>query len=78
MRRAPLKLGTALAAAAGAYALVEPSLLRVRREEIASERWPAGLDGLRVGVVSDLHAGAPHVRRNAGGCRRRRSGGWRR
>ena len=24
-------------------------------------RWPAELSGLRVGVLSDLHAGAPHV-----------------
>ena len=24
-------------------------------------RWPAELSGLRVGVISDLHAGAPHV-----------------
>jgi predicted MPP superfamily phosphohydrolase len=61
MRRAPLKLGTALAAAAGAYALVEPSRLKVRRLEVASDRWPEALDGLRVGAVSDLHAGAPHV-----------------
>ena len=61
MRRASLKLGTALAAAAGAYALVEPARLKVRREEITSERWPEALDGLRIGVVSDLHAGAPHV-----------------
>ena len=61
MRRASLKLGTALAAAAGAYALVEPARLKVRREEITSERWPEALDGLRIGAVSDLHAGAPHV-----------------
>lgn len=25
------------------------------------DRWPAALDGLRVGVIADLHAGAPHV-----------------
>lgn len=25
------------------------------------ERWPEALDGLRVAVISDLHAGAPHV-----------------
>ena len=33
----------------------------MRRIEIASERWPRALDGLKVGAVSDLHAGAPHV-----------------
>jgi predicted MPP superfamily phosphohydrolase len=26
------------------------------------DHWPAGLDGLRVAVVADLHAGGPHVR----------------
>jgi predicted MPP superfamily phosphohydrolase len=33
----------------------------VRREERTLPRWPAALDGLRVGVLSDLHAGMPHV-----------------
>jgi predicted MPP superfamily phosphohydrolase len=56
-----LAAGSALAAAAVGYALVEPARLKVRRLEIVSERWPRALDGLRVGAVSDLHAGAPHV-----------------
>jgi uncharacterized protein len=33
----------------------------LREEELALPRWPAGLDGLRVAVVADLHAGAPQV-----------------
>ena len=33
----------------------------VRREELSLPRWPAALDGLRVGVLSDLHAGMPHA-----------------
>ena len=33
----------------------------VRREELTLPRWPAALDGLRVGVMSDLHAGMPHA-----------------
>jgi predicted MPP superfamily phosphohydrolase len=33
----------------------------VRREELSLPRWPAALDGLRVGVLTDLHAGMPHV-----------------
>ena len=31
------------------------------REELTLPRWPAELDGLRVGVLTDLHAGMPHV-----------------
>lgn len=33
----------------------------VRREELTLPRWPAALDGLRVGVLTDLHAGMPYV-----------------
>jgi uncharacterized protein len=58
------------AAAAGAVAAAvawralwhEPRSGRVRELELAPARWPAALDGLRVALVSDLHAGAPHVR----------------
>ena len=59
-----------LAAAAGLAAVAiawralwqEPRSGRVR--ELALDlgaRWPSSLDGLRVALVSDLHAGAPHV-----------------
>jgi uncharacterized protein len=52
----------AAAAALAAYAvLVEPRRLRVVRHELRLPGWPAELDGLRIGVVSDLHAGGPHV-----------------
>ena len=55
-----------LAATAGAalagYALWwEPRRLLVRRISLALPRWPAALAGLRLGVISDLHAGGPHV-----------------
>jgi predicted MPP superfamily phosphohydrolase len=33
----------------------------VRREELTLPRWPAALDGLRVGVLTDLHAGMPYA-----------------
>ena len=33
----------------------------MRREELTLPRWPAALDGLRVGVLTDLHAGMPHA-----------------
>jgi predicted MPP superfamily phosphohydrolase len=33
----------------------------VRREELTLPRWPAALDGLRVGVLTDLHSGVPYA-----------------
>jgi len=33
----------------------------VRREELTLPRWPAALDGLRVGVMTDLHSGVPYA-----------------
>jgi uncharacterized protein len=58
------------AAAAGAFAAAvawralwqEPRSDRVREIDLALPGWPAALDGLRVALLSDLHAGAPHVR----------------
>lgn len=35
--------------------------LVVRRPELALPHWPAALDGLRLALVSDLHAGGPQV-----------------
>src|SRR5829696_5564958 len=59
MRRAAL---LASAAALTAYAAwIEPRRLVVRREEMTLPRWPAEVDGLRVGVMTDLHAGMPHA-----------------
>jgi predicted MPP superfamily phosphohydrolase len=40
---------------------VEPRSLVVREEELALPGWPAALDGLRVALVSDVHAGAGHM-----------------
>jgi uncharacterized protein len=52
----------AAAAALGAYSLwFEPRRLVVRRVEVVLPAWPAALDGLRVGVMTDLHAGMPHA-----------------
>jgi predicted MPP superfamily phosphohydrolase len=39
----------------------EPRHGLVREREIALSRWPDALTGLRVALISDLHAGAPHV-----------------
>jgi len=60
---APL-VGGALAAGAGLAAWagwIEPRRLVVRDVELALPHWPAALDGLRAGVMSDLHAGVPHA-----------------
>jgi uncharacterized protein len=61
--RHPLRALAAVSAAAlGAYAiLVEPRRLRVRRVELRLDRWPRAYDGFRLALVSDLHAGTPHV-----------------
>jgi predicted MPP superfamily phosphohydrolase len=52
----------AAAAALGAWSLwIEPRRLVVRREELVLAEWPAALDGLRVGLLADLHSGMPHA-----------------
>ena len=52
-----------MAAGAAAWTLlVEPRRTAVERHTLRLPRWPAALDGLRVALVSDLHAGGPHVR----------------
>ena len=38
-----------------------PRRVSLRRRTLRLPHWPAELAGLRVAVVSDLHAGAPHV-----------------
>ena len=41
--------------------LVEPRRLVVRRVKVGSPSWPADHPPLRVALISDLHAGGPHV-----------------
>jgi uncharacterized protein len=54
------------AAAAAAWAgWIEPRRLVTTRHMLHLPRWPAQLDGLRLGVLSDLHAGVPHAGRAA-------------
>ena len=40
---------------------VEPARLVVREVRVRLPGWPTALEGLRVAVLSDLHAGAPHL-----------------
>jgi predicted MPP superfamily phosphohydrolase len=56
----------AVAAVAGAAALawtgwIEPRRLVTVRRRLELPRWPAALDGVRLGVLSDIHSGAPHA-----------------
>ena len=62
MRRAALA-GAGAAAVVGAAwtALVEPRRLRMRRVAVDVPDWPSGLAGLKVALISDLHAGAPQI-----------------
>jgi uncharacterized protein len=57
-------LAASLATAAGLIAWagwIEPRRTVVRRRALHVPHWPAELDGLRVALVADLHAGSPHM-----------------
>jgi uncharacterized protein len=41
--------------------LVEPNRLVVRQETLELQRWPNGLSGLKIAVLSDLHIGSPFI-----------------
>jgi uncharacterized protein len=57
---------TIAAAASAAWAgWIEPRRLVTTRIALELPRWPAHLNGLTVGVLSDLHAGMPHAGRPA-------------
>jgi uncharacterized protein len=62
-----LGLGALVASLGGWGILVEPSRLRVRRYEVPLDGLPPGLDGLRIGQLSDTHYGpfvtAAHIQR---------------
>ena len=55
---AALAAGAALAAWAG---WIEPRRLVLRHETLHLRGWPAPLDGLRAGVIADVHGGVPHM-----------------
>src|SRR5206468_3647528 len=61
-RRGALAASTAGAAGLLAWAAwIEPRRTVVRRHVLHVPNWSRDLDGLRVALVSDLHAGAPHI-----------------
>jgi uncharacterized protein len=41
--------------------VIEPSRLVLRETRIILPSWPAGLKGLRIAAISDLHAGSPYI-----------------
>jgi hypothetical protein len=41
--------------------VIEPSRLVLRETRITLPSWPAGLKGLRIAAISDLHAGSPYI-----------------
>jgi len=41
--------------------IIEPNRLVVHQETISLPNWPASLDGYRVAVISDIHAGSPFI-----------------
>jgi predicted MPP superfamily phosphohydrolase len=52
----------AIAGAAAAWAgWIEPRRLVTVHRTLRLPRWPQHLDGVRLGVLSDLHAGVPHA-----------------
>jgi predicted MPP superfamily phosphohydrolase len=65
MKGVLLGAGAAVAGLATFAGWIEPRRLVVRRIGLRLPNWPAALDGLRLGVMSDLHAGAPHAGRKA-------------
>jgi predicted MPP superfamily phosphohydrolase len=54
-------VAAALAAAAVYAGWIEPRRLVTVHRTLALPRWPRALDGLRLGLLSDLHGGAPHA-----------------
>jgi predicted MPP superfamily phosphohydrolase len=58
IRRGLIAAGAAAVVYAG---WVEPRRLVTVRETLELPRWPPSLDGLRVGLLSDIHAGALHA-----------------
>src|SRR4051794_11935739 len=61
MRRIAIAAAGGVAVAAAWATIVEPRRLRVRRVDVEVEGWPRALDDLKIALVADLHAGAPHT-----------------
>ncbi len=62
-RRRARRVALVLAGLGFWAAILEPRHLVVRERALTLPGWPAALDGLRVGIVGDLHVGAPPMDR---------------
>lgn len=62
-RAARLAAGAALAGLGAWTGFVEPRRLVVRHDDLTLPHWPVALDGLRVGLIADIHAGVPYMGR---------------
>ncbi|HET8755773.1 MAG TPA: metallophosphoesterase [Solirubrobacteraceae bacterium] len=58
IRRGLIAAGAAAAVYAG---WIEPRRLITVRQTLALPHWPRALDGLRIGLLTDIHAGALHA-----------------
>ncbi|MGH8504742.1 MAG: metallophosphoesterase [Stenotrophobium sp.] len=60
--KSTLLLFAAIAAALALWAFwIEPDSLRVRGYDLPLLHWPVAQDGLRIALLTDLHAGAPYI-----------------
>jgi predicted MPP superfamily phosphohydrolase len=57
----PVAAGAAAAALGYRTFWHEPRRVGLTQARLELPRWPAEVDGLRLGLISDLHTGAPHV-----------------
>jgi uncharacterized protein len=57
----PIAAGAGMAALGYRTFWSEPRRVGLTFETLELPFWPAAVDGLRVGLLADLHAGAPHV-----------------
>jgi predicted MPP superfamily phosphohydrolase len=57
-----LIVATAVEAALGGWSyFIEPSMLKLRRVEAVTPKWPADRPPLRIAVIADIHEGVPQV-----------------
>src|SRR5512138_1518271 len=61
MRTAAAAVASLLLALAVWGFVIEPDRLVVHEVRLVLPGWPAALAGLRIAVLADIHAGAPHV-----------------
>jgi predicted MPP superfamily phosphohydrolase len=61
LRIALLTIVLLVSSAVGWAFFIEPNRLVIRHETITIDRWPSGLSGLKIAVLSDIHAGSAYI-----------------